>query len=164
MKVFLPLVSILVTATSGYLIPKAMLLKDGYHLTEFKDTTQKSKSDEVGYIFSKDDVNTMTWVLEGKVHVGATNNHHYYKEAGGRIEELEILAQSPEVLRHLVVHSNKLDEDFANAIKEVLMLLDKDESGKAILYEFQKTAKFDEIPQGSIARILELIQLVKGEL
>ncbi len=152
------------SSTSGYLLPKAMLLQLGYTLKEYKSVSQRVSDENIGYVFSGDDVNTMAWVLEGKTHVAAIDNHNFYKEAGERLEELEILARSPEIARHLVVKSHKLDEEIASAIKETLTLLDQDEAGKVMLFEFQKTVKFDEIPEDSLEKTLELMQIVESEL
>lgn len=152
------------SSTSGHLLPKAILLEAGYPLKELNDKTQKSKNDKIGYVFSQDDVNTMTWVLERKISAGAIDNHNFYKEAGERIGELKILARSPEVPRHLVVQSAGLEENIASAIKEALILLDQDEAGRVALFEFQKTTKFDEIPLESLQRVIKLMELVEGEL
>ena len=49
-------------STSGYLVPKAMLLKEGLSPREYQEAQAEVTAGQIGYIFSEDDDNTMIWV------------------------------------------------------------------------------------------------------
>jgi phosphonate transport system substrate-binding protein len=57
-----------------------------------------------------------------------------------------------------------MDTALLDAIKAALVDMDKTDAGKALLDKFQKTAKFDEFPEGpdmALAYMRELAKLLK---
>lgn len=136
-------------STSSYFLPKATLMKEGLALTEKKDFLSSVSSNEVGYVFSNDDENTMVWVLRKKVSAGALNNLKFEQMAKDGISKLKVLTNSINVPRHVVSHRADLNPELVAAIEKVLLNMDKDEEGKKVLKDFEKTAKFDRFDKGT---------------
>ena len=135
-------------STSGYLLPKATLMQEGLILIEYDNVFSQVPLDRVGYVFSHDDENTMFWVLKGRVPAGATDIISFYELAGVRRDELRILLKSIDVPRQVVAHRGDLSPGLVTAIEGVLLSMDEDLEGKAILNGFQNTKKFDKFPEG----------------
>jgi len=64
-------------STSAYLLPKATLIEQGFTLTAYDDVSASVGSDEIGYVFSRDEENTVQWILHRRVDVGAVSNLDY---------------------------------------------------------------------------------------
>jgi len=133
-------------SSTGYFFPKLTLLQAGLKLAAKKATSEPVAVGEVGYVFSNDDENTMLWVLRGRVSAGATDDQNFVKRARGRTNELEILHKSEPIPRQFVSYRQGLTEDLIVKIREVLLSMDKTQAGKKTLIDFQKTTKFDRIP------------------
>lgn len=58
-------------STSGYFVPKAIMLQQGLRMTPKKDPSGAIGPGEIGYVFSYGDETTMVWVLKGMASAGA---------------------------------------------------------------------------------------------
>ncbi len=154
-------------STSGYLLPKATLIESGLALKETVELTASVHPDSVGYIFSRDDENTLFWVLKKRVAAGAIDNISFVKMAGDRAEELEILTRSIDVPRHVVAHRADLDSSLVAAIREVLVTMHREKEGREVLQDFQNTTRFDPFPQGpegALKPVEDLMGLIAEDL
>ncbi len=135
-------------SSSGYLLPKAMLMERGYRLVQVTDPGASVPPDAIGYVFSMDDVNTMFWVDRGKVDAGVTSPG-FLKKYGDRYRNrLRVLASSMKMPRHVVVHRGDLDPAVVRELERVLTGMEHDEAGRKTLKAFQKTTRFDRFPDG----------------
>jgi len=154
-------------STSGFLMPKAALASSGLNLVNYQDAAASIPSDRVGYVFSNDAENTLFWVLKKKVAAGAVNKDYFEELAGIRIGDLRIIHTTEAVPRNLVCVRGNLDPNVVTALEELLLGLDRDERGRSVLNEFEKTTKFDRLPGGSeayLADIMELLPFVEEDL
>ena len=133
-------------STSGYLMPKAMLLEANHTVQEVRGTDASVPSDTIGYTFSGDDVNTVFWVIKGKVVAGITDPKHFAKISEKRPGEMREFARSMDVPRHVAAIRPNLDTALSERLVDVLVKMDDDPSGREALHAFQKTTRFDEIP------------------
>jgi len=147
-------------STSSYFLPKTTLLEKGFKLQEVSQGGQIS-ADQIGYLFSDDDRNTMLWVLRKKVAVGAMNRASYVKYAKKRIKDLQIIGSSLSVPRHVVSYSASVSQKRVIKIKEILTNMHLTEEGKAALTSFSKTSKFDSFPGGIDTYLKPLQPLLK---
>ncbi len=149
------------TSTSGYMLPKAFLIDAGLKLVEKASTTESIDSEQVGYIFTNpdDDSNIVQWVVSGKTPAGAVNSQTYDKLPDDTKKLLTELGRTETVPRHLVLARGNLDAAVVDAIKAVLLKLDATAEGLDILKKFEKTAKFDEFPNGTDTALQRMRQL-----
>jgi len=147
-------------STTGYLLPKTALVAAGLQVASYQDPAASVPRDRVGYVFSNDAESTVVWVLKGKVSAGAGNEDYFAEMAGERIGELRIVARTPSLPRNLVGARRGLDPEVEAAIVEVLLAMESDETGRAVLEAYEETVRFDRLPQGAEEALEELVGLL----
>jgi phosphonate transport system substrate-binding protein len=155
-----------VFSTSGYMLPRAFLTKAGLRLHEYPDPDSRPARDEVGYVFSSDDDNTIQWVISGRVAAGVTDHVAFSEIPEETRSQLAILAETEDLPRHVAVVSPTLSAEVVSVITTLLLNIHETENGAAILQTFEDTVRFDEFPQGratALERMRELFALVNGE-
>jgi phosphate/phosphite/phosphonate ABC transporter binding protein len=151
-------------STSGYFMPTTYLLTAGIHPVEKSGPNAAVATDEVGYVFTKNSVNTIQWVLSGKVTAGAVDNPTFLTIPQESRAALTVLGQTEPVARHLVLARAGMDPALLAAIKDLLINLDKTPEGQAVLKSFENTKKFDEFATAAeLARIRELYTLIQAK-
>jgi phosphonate transport system substrate-binding protein len=151
-------------SSSGYFIPKLALLQEGLKLVPKPDPTRPIGPEEIGYVFSLHDENTVAWVLRGKVSAGATDDYTYQRQRHRYPGGLEVIYTTSSFPRHLVSYRADLAPRLVTKIKEILMQMDQSPEGRSALKEFEHTTKFDELPGSSTAQLLKVRKFVEGEL
>ena len=131
------------SSTSGYLIPKAVLIRAGMAVGELESRESRIPEDSIGYVFTQDDENTLFWVLEERVAAGAMDNESFDSMSGRRKDELKVLERSISVPRHLVAFRSSMDSTLSVEIRNVLIEMHENEEGRKALVAFQHTTKFD---------------------
>ena len=135
-------------STSGYLLPAVYLVEHGLDLVGKRTFNEPVSDQQVGFVFSFDDENTLQWVLGGLVAAGATDDYHFsddfLKKAKDQLIEL---ARTEPVPRQVVVARPGIDPALLEAIKTILIDADTTDAGMAALEPFQ-TSQFDDFPEG----------------
>lgn len=133
-------------SSSSYFLPKHSLARK--HLTLFPKENFRSSvgTDEIGYVFSNSDRNTMFWVMNKRVAAGAMSVEKMKKHAKVNIENIKIIHSTFSIPRHVVMHKPGIDPDLLEKIKIVLTEMHTSEEGRAVLKQFEDTAKFDILP------------------
>src|SRR5258708_7381989 len=90
-------------STSGYFLPLAHLARSGIKTSAKESTDASIASDEVGYITSQDDDNTLQWVISGKVAAGATDFRPYAQIPEATRKQFVVLLQSDKVIRNVTL-------------------------------------------------------------
>src|SRR4029453_7648797 len=96
-------------STSGYFLPKVLLLKKGFTLMEKPGLDAKVSPKEIGYVFASSNVNVVNLVLSDGVAAGAFRNADYGVLDEKRRANVTILAQTDLFPRHLVSVRKDLD-------------------------------------------------------
>lgn len=146
-------------STSSYFLPKASLNKIGMELVAVSDPKTPVNADQIGYMFSDDDENTLVWVLRKRVQAGAMSYVKFKKLADKQKKKLTIVHSTVEVPRHIVSFRDGLDPALVLQIKNILLQMHESEEGRQILKQFKKTARFDEFPDGVDAALDPLREL-----
>lgn len=132
-------------STASYYLPKSHMTEAGLKMSRKSDVRDKVAKDEVGYVFSGDDRNTMAWVLTGRVKAGAMNNEIFEKLAKGHEINLQILSMTMQVPRHLVSYRKNLDARLLREIRTILEDMEHTTEGLVALKAFNKTMRFDQL-------------------
>ena len=151
-------------SSSGYFLPKTALVKKGLKLVPKSDPTKAIGPEEIGYVFSLHDENTVAWVLREKVTAGATDDYRYERQRHRYPNSLEVIHTTSSFPRHLVSYRADLAPRLVTKIKELLIQMDQSQEGRSALKEFEHTTKFDELPSSSTAQILKMRKFVAAEL
>lgn len=148
-------------STSGYFLPKLLLLKKGFSVVEKASPAAKVSPGEIGYIFGDTDKNIVNLVMQEKVAAGALSNDDL-ASLDDKVKKLTlILGESESVPRHLVSVRKDLPEPVVKGLKEILLSMDRDEEGQAILRKTDNTTKFDSLPGGEETVRRKLVELYR---
>ena len=148
-------------STSGYFMPKLLLLNKRLILTEKPGLDAKVAAKEVGYFFAGSDKNILNFVLAKKVAAGAFSNDDYAGVGEKERSAISILAESASLPRHLVSIRKNLPAPVAKRLKEVLLAMHEDAEGRAILQRTDNTTKFDLLPGGEESMRQRLVELFR---
>lgn len=152
-------------STSGFMLPLSHLIEQGLNPVEKMAPEESVGADEVGYVFSSNDDNTVQWVISGKVPVGVVDNVTFSRLPEETQNQLVVFAETEDVPRQLVLLQPGLSSELAAAIKTELVEMDENEEGQAALEVFL-TSQFDEFPEGAeaaLTRMRTLYQLVQDK-
>ena len=148
-------------STSGFVLPSNYLIGEGYQVAG----GQSPSSDEIGFVFSYDDENTLQWVLNGRVDAGATDDYHFFVAFPEDVRnDLLLLAETEMVPRQVAVARPGIDPALLEAITQVLISAHEDQAGQAALEPFQ-TTRFDQFPEGIEAaqeRMRQMMDIVQA--
>jgi phosphonate transport system substrate-binding protein len=138
-------------STSGYLLPRSLLLERGYRLAELARADAAVPPDAIGYTFSGDDSNTVLWVVRGKVAAGVTDSRTFAKLSAKKPGELRVLGRSADVPRQAVAHRAGLEPGVVAELERILTGMEHDAAGREALGAFEETTRFDRFPGGADA-------------
>lgn len=151
-------------SSSGYFLPKMALLKEGLKLVPKPEPTKAIGPEEIGYVFSLHDENTVAWVLREKVTAGATDDYTYQTQTDRYPNSLKAIHTTSSFPRHLVSYRADLAPKLVTNIKKILIQMDQSREGRRALKDFERTTMFDELPSSSMAQILKMRKFVAAEL
>ncbi|MGI9451113.1 MAG: phosphate/phosphite/phosphonate ABC transporter substrate-binding protein [Geminicoccaceae bacterium] len=147
-------------STSGFMLPAGMLRREGLNLRELPSRSAMPSDDEIGYIFTKDDRNTLVWLYKGWVDAAATDPQNYADLDRAMPGSIRIIARSIDVPRQVVIRRNSLEQALANRIEAILTTMDETGDGRKILKSFNKTTRFDQFPDGVDATFTPIYDLL----
>lgn len=154
-------------STSGYFLPKVLLIKRGFRLTEKFSFQANVAPKEIGYLFAYgSEENVINWVLLRRVAAGAISTNDFDKLDEKRKSEIAVLAESETMPRHLLSVRKDLSPALVSRLKEILLTMHQDEEGQKVLRKADKTTKFDLLPGGEellYQKIRELFRVLQGK-
>lgn len=150
-------------STSGFMLPAVLMTEQGLKLVGKAAHNDPVAADEVGFVFSYDDENSLQWVLSGLVAAGVTDDYNFDvafpREA---VDQLVVLGRTDYVPRQVVLARPDLEKPLLAAIKQTLIGMDETDAGRAALKPFQ-TSQFDDFPEGieqAIKRMQTMMHMV----
>lgn len=135
-------------STSGYFLPKILLLRKGFRVTEKSGPDAKVAPQEIGYIFESADRTIIELVVDNQVAAAAFSDDDYGALDEEKRAAITILARSETLPRHLVSARRDLDPAVKKRVTEILLSMHQDEEGHKILQRTDSTTKFDLLPGG----------------
>jgi ABC-type phosphate/phosphonate transport system substrate-binding protein len=138
-------------------------VEKGFRLAPKGYGSDPVKPDEVGYIFSHGDLNTIYMVLNGVVAAGASDDQKYLTLAKN-LGSLRMLHKTGSFPRQIVSYRADLPAKLVKRIKDLLLNMHQTEEATRVLQEFESTTKFEEIPARDIDLMAGLKKHVDAEL
>jgi len=138
-------------STSGYFLPKLFLQRNGFKLLPVSALSATVPATEVGYVFAQTQDVLVEWVLSKQVAAGALSDDDYAALDDKRKADLNILAQTELLPRHLVSVRKNLAPELIERLGRVLQSMHEDGEGQRILRSIDNTTKFDLLPGGEEA-------------
>ncbi len=145
-------------STSGFILPSLSLIKYNISLT---DNTYQHDNQLV-YRFGYDNETQITWLERGKVQAAAMSEADFNDLASTALTPLRILLTTAEVPYHVVVHRSGLDKPLITRLKMVLQQADQSKLGRVMLQQFERTTRFDDIPQSLLNNMQTLKQYLES--
>lgn len=150
-------------SSTGYFFPKVDLLKMKFRLTLKRPGSDPVKTDDVGYIFSHGDTNTIFLVLNGGVAAGAVDDQKYLGLAKN-LDSFKIVHETASFPRQIASYRADLPATLVTRVKEILLSMHQSKEGGKVLREFESTTKFDEIPVQALDLAAGLTKYIDAEL
>ena len=135
-------------STSGYLLPKLFLSRNGFKLVEKRGFDPYAAPNEITYFFAYSRRKLMESVLSTQAAAGTISDDDYASLDEKRKAEITVLSQTEKLPRHLVSVRSDLAPLMAGKLEEVLLSMHEDEDGRRILNKTDQTTKFDRLPGG----------------
>lgn len=148
------------TSTTGYFLPKALVLSRGMNMTEKTEAGSSVGAEEVGYFFAGSNENALALLLAKRIDAVAMQFDDYEEFSEAQREQTEIIGKTQSVPRHIVMASPLLNGSLMEAISSVLLGMENSEAGLAMLELTEATTRFDQFPPlGPERTMAELVEL-----
>jgi phosphonate transport system substrate-binding protein len=154
-------------STSAYLLPKATLLEKGFSLVEVDGAEAKVDPDKIGYYFVYTDDALVKEVMEGRVAASATKPRdvtEYLERHSLSQDDINILHQTIDVYRNIVMVSNKFDKGLKSSLTEVLLQAENDPEGISALITMDNTKRFTGFKEGAFDEFDKLSSVIEEEI
>jgi phosphonate transport system substrate-binding protein len=138
-------------SSSGYLLPKLYLQRRGFKLAEKKEYDPNATAGAINYVFALSQNKLFDWVVSKQAAAGAFSDDDYSNLSDRERSDIEVLAQTERLPRHLVSVRADLARAVAARLEEILLAMSEDEEGRRILNKTDGTTKFDRLPGGEAA-------------
>lgn len=145
-------------STSGYLLPKLFLQRQGLKLTEKGRSSADSIATDVGYFFARSQEKLVESVLTKQAAAGAFSNDDFQALEEKKKVDIVALAQTDRLPRHLLSVRSDLAPAVVSRLEKILLAMDDDAEGRKILQKTDGTTKFDVLPGGEAAMRRRLLE------
>ena len=135
-------------STSGFLLPKLFMQRQGLKLTERGRFSPDGSAAEIGYFFARTQEKLVDAVLTKQAAAGAFSNDDFDVLEEKKKSDIATLAQTDRLPRHLLSVRGDLAPALVSRLEKVLLAMDDDAEGRKILQKADGTTKFDILPGG----------------
>lgn len=143
-------------STSGFILPALALRQRGMGVDALKGFRARPLPDRVGYVMGYDNETQATWLERGRVQAAAMAESDFEDYRKTSLKPFRRLFTTPFVPYHVVVNRRYLDPKLLERLKLVLKTADETEQGRIVLQKFERTTKFDDIPEDLLAEVMKL--------
>lgn len=140
-------------STTAFFDPLMCLIQDGVDFQRLSNFRQRPAAGKVGYVLSRQEINSSVWVHKGLVDAAAFNNQdwnksdHMYKNMR---DDLKIFHRSAPIPRAFELVRTTLRPAIKERLKSVLLKAHLDKNARKALQSYQETRQFDELEGKSL--------------
>jgi phosphonate transport system substrate-binding protein len=145
-------------STSGYLLPKLFLQRQGLKLTEKSRFDTDHPATDIGYVFAGSQEKLVDAVLMKQAAAGAFSDDDFGGLEEKKKVDIAILAQTERLPRHLLSVRTDLAPALARRLEAILLGMHEDAEGRQILQKADGTSKFDMLPGGEATMRRRLLE------
>jgi phosphonate transport system substrate-binding protein len=135
-------------STSGYFLPKLFLQRNGFKLTAASGPAAQVGASEIGYVFANGVDRLYEMIFAKQVAAVTISDDDFAVLDDKRKSQLNILAQTEMLPRHLVSVRKDLTPRESERLAGLLEAMHEDAEGRRILQNTDNTTKFDPLPGG----------------
>lgn len=139
-------------------------------LIELASPGERPPRETVGYVFSREEINTSAWVHKGLIDAGVYNNLDWNREdhlPSRYKKDLKIFYKSDSHPRALELVRKDLEPAMKVRLKSILLHAHQDPSAQAALHAYHETKRFDELDEGvreALVKMRHTLRLVQSRL
>jgi len=133
-------------SSTAFYIPAAELIDHGLSLTKLSSVRESAPNNQVGYVFSGEEINTSVWVYKNLVSAGVFNNIDWQRDDQLPKKfraEFKIFHKTKSFPRATELVSSHLEDIYVNRLKSLLLNAHNDPGAAKALWSYQRTKKFD---------------------
>jgi phosphonate transport system substrate-binding protein len=135
-------------STSGYFLPKLFLQRNGFKLAPTARSGAPVSASEIGYVFANGLGRLYEMLFTRQVAAVTISDDDFAALDDKRKSQLNILAQTEMLPRHLVSVRKDLTGQESERLAGLLQAMHEDVEGRKILQQADNTTKFDPLPGG----------------
>ncbi len=143
-------------STTAFFEPLVCLFENNLAVQKLDSFKERPSPDKVGYVLSRQEINSSVWVYKELVDAAAFNNQdwnksdHLYKNMRG---DLKVIYRSDPIPRAFELVRTDLDPRIKERLKAVLLKAHLDKNAQQALRRYQSTRQFDELNAASISTL-----------
>ena len=144
-------------STSGYLVPRASIARQGFNLMELDATLARPTSGSIGFTFGDDEETVVGRVVRGFADAGAISNLDWADEdevSETDRRDLVAIYETDPIIRSIVLVRSTLDSNVKTRLALVLEQMHETDVGMETLREYWKVARFDRIEGPALDSLL----------
>lgn len=149
-------------STSASILPRMLLEEKKLKLIEVK-AAGTVKPDAVGYMYGADG-SSLEVLITGRADAATSIQREIERLRPEIRDNLKIIAKTMLAPRQLLSVRKDLDPKLIQQLKEILINMERDPEGQAVLKRQQNTTKFDEIPPESLVQMKQIEKYVFSSL
>ncbi|HQW81338.1 MAG: phosphate/phosphite/phosphonate ABC transporter substrate-binding protein [Rhodanobacteraceae bacterium] len=136
------------SSTSAFYLPLITLLGAGLPLTELGKPDDYPAANEVGFLLARSELNIAIWVHKGLADAGAFSNLDWdnpRRMPPSFREDFRVIAESDSVPRAIELVRGDLPPVLTDALRDVLLVIDRDPTAGEAMRGYFDTARFEAI-------------------
>ncbi|NKB35304.1 MAG: PhnD/SsuA/transferrin family substrate-binding protein [Pseudomonadales bacterium] len=151
-------------STSAFYLPALAIVEAGLNLEQLNSPRNDSLPGNVGYVFSRAELNTATWVNKNIVSAGGLSHTDWENDnklpAAFR-QDFRIIHETESVPRTVELVKADLEPAIRERLREILLSMHEDPAGRAALTAYEDSAQFDEFSDAELESYLRLSDRIK---
>ncbi|PHS78885.1 MAG: hypothetical protein COB59_04680 [Rhodospirillaceae bacterium] len=133
-------------STSGFMLPILVLRQQGLVMTRLKSFRRATPPGEVGYVMAYDNESQAVWLERGHVQAAAMAEKDFKDFSKTTIKPFRVIDTTSYVPYHVISNRPGLDAKLVARLSTILKTAHQTPEGRKALEQFERTSKFDDIP------------------